>query len=111
MGSPRDEGEARKGAVALAERKRESERAYPDLGPYQVLATRCNRRARHAAVDDSLEVPDEILAKRQLSGDIGDEFGFRQYWLSLEVANSFRDSLVIYDSETEEEVRPDLVGK
>lgn len=59
----------------------------------------------------SIEVPDELLAQRRLEGDIGDEFGFKQYWLSPEEANRYRDTLKVYDSEDGEEVRLDLVGK
>ncbi len=52
---------------------------------------------------------DDLLEQRAI--DIGDDFGFRQFWLSPEETNRYRDSLKVHDTKDGEEVRPDLVGK
>lgn len=36
---------------------------------------------------------------------------FREYWLPPEVANRYRDSLVIFDPDDGEEVQPDEIGE
>lgn len=36
---------------------------------------------------------------------------FREYWLPDTLANEYRDTLKVFDSDDGEEVRPDLVGK
>lgn len=59
----------------------------------------------------SIDVPEDVLRQHQLEGDIGEEFGFRQFWLTPDEANSYRGTLAVYDSHDGEEVRPDLVGK
>lgn len=78
----------------------------------------------------SIEVPDDLAREHVVTEEPGrlyeqDDEGrwvsageaepaswpFREFWLSPQAAAQYWDSLTVYDSNDQEEVRPDLVGK
>lgn len=59
----------------------------------------------------SIEVPDEFALKREAIEDPPIGWPFREFWLTVEEANSYRHTLRVFDSIDGEEIRPDLVGK
>jgi hypothetical protein len=58
-----------------------------------------------------IEVPDELALQWEVKEDTPAGWPFREFWLTPDQANQYRDTLVVFDSNDEEEVRLDLVGK
>jgi hypothetical protein len=65
----------------------------------------------------ALDVPDDEAAKWEARYDpplrdarLGD-LPYREHFLPVEVADRYRESLVVFDAADGEEVRPDLVGR
>jgi hypothetical protein len=59
----------------------------------------------------SIQVPDDFALVREAHEDPPSGWPFREFWLTSEEADLYRDTLKVYDSSDGEEIRPDLVGK
>jgi hypothetical protein len=59
----------------------------------------------------SIEVPDDVALEHEAHEEPPMGWPFREFWLSPDLANRYRDTLKVFDSNDGEEVRPDLVGK
>ncbi len=58
-----------------------------------------------------IDVPDDVARDFRVAEEPPSGWPFQEYWLSPEWANAYRHTLVVFDSDDGEEVRPDLVGR
>lgn len=59
----------------------------------------------------TIEVPDDVALEHEVHEDPPAGWPFREFWMPPDLANRYWNTLKVLDSETGEEVRPDLVGK
>jgi hypothetical protein len=67
-------------------------------------------RTTEAAFVLSIEVPDSVALASEIHDEPPWDRPFREFWLTPEEANRYRDTLEIIDSNDGEEVQPDLRG-